>query len=475
MRLKILLSHLIFYLIIFQANGQILQCKEVINPIQIDETIYTHHTARTSNNNTQYVLNVFFHIVRDDNGNSPAIPDEQIQDAVAMLNIAFNDFDIFFKYMGYDYIDDSSLLSLNINEFNTLQNLPQFRNNALNLFIVDEVTSNNGNLYAGLAQRPGIKSAFTASYFLSATLPHEIGHNLNLYHTYEGWNTQNCEHVDQANHPNCEVAGDYVCDTPASYKVPSGDVVYLNGDFYYQNNSNTTDCLGDIYVNVPIKNFMSNNIYQLNNYYRNLRDHFTPGQGVRMRETIENIPSIFGSIRNTVESLYEPFDVHIEVDYDWVLSETQNHDGTVTTCYGEKIVHVFQKGFDYDFYKWEGGDASNSTFEYSVGRLQLPVNELPLQAVKINQVSNTNIIVFESSAGIRPNPTAHCTTARPNSGKVITSNLDGSNATIRDMNNQELQSSDDEIIQTLESNKRHTLIKDYDNGERKEKTVFKTN
>ena len=61
------------------------------------------------------------------------------------------------------------------------------------------------------------------------------------------------------------------------------------------------------------------------------------------------------------------------------------------------------------------------------------------------------------------------------SGKVITSILDGSNATIRDMNNHELQSSDDEIIQTLESNKRHTLIKDYDNGDRKEKTVFKTN
>jgi len=308
-------------------------------------------------------------------------------------------------------------------------------------------------------------------------LPHEIGHNLNLLHTHEGWNTQNCEHIDQVNHPNCDVAGDSVCDTPASYKVPSGDVQYNSntGDFYFQNNSNTTDCLGDLYVNVPIKNFMSNNIYRLNNYYRNLRDHFTPGQGVRMRESIENVPSIYGNVRNTVESLYEPCDVHVEVDYDWVLSETQNRDGTVTTCYGEKIVHTFQKGFDYDFYHWDGNDTPNYTYEYSVGRLQLPINELPLQAVKINQVSGTEIIVFESSAGIRPDPNAHCTTARPSSGKVITSNIDGSNATVRDMNNQELHSKDEDLIQTLETNKRHTLIKDYDNGERKEKTIYKTN
>ncbi len=125
---------LLWLLSFVKGNSQVLQCKEIINPVQIDASIYSHSAARAANDDTQYVLNIYFHIVRDDNGGAPAIAEDQIQDAVAMLNIAFNDFDIFFKCKGFDYIDNSALLSLDVNEFNSLENLPQYRNDALNLY-----------------------------------------------------------------------------------------------------------------------------------------------------------------------------------------------------------------------------------------------------------------------------------------------------------------------------------------------------
>jgi hypothetical protein len=52
----------------------------------------------------------------------------------------------------------------------------------------------------------------SSPYNLGRTLTHELGHFFNLEHTFDGCNTTS----------NCQVQGDYICDTPASDDATGG-------------------------------------------------------------------------------------------------------------------------------------------------------------------------------------------------------------------------------------------------------------
>ncbi|MCC6725542.1 MAG: hypothetical protein IT258_13620, partial [Saprospiraceae bacterium] len=110
---------------------------------------------------------------------------------------------------------------------------------------------------------------FGQSAAKDAVLIHEIGHYLNLYHTFQG----GCPNDD------CQTNGDHICDTPPDQATHTGCV----------NNSCSTDA-ADATANNPFgtdvndatENFMDYSPFQC---YRN----FTEGQGERMRATMEEI------------------------------------------------------------------------------------------------------------------------------------------------------------------------------------------
>lgn len=142
-----------------------------------------------------------------------------------------------------------------------------------NIYVVhkiDGVDGTSGQFVAGYAYFPGASPYIDGTVMLatqfqagSKTLPHEVGHALNLYHPFEGSN-------DAASCPAntaCGSDGDMVCDTdPVSYNQTGGVV-----DFTCRTGVNS--CTGTSYSIRTERNFMN---------YTSCYTLFTPGQKSRM-------------------------------------------------------------------------------------------------------------------------------------------------------------------------------------------------
>lgn len=393
---KIILLILVFNY--FFSYSQNLNCPDFPNSDQDQpsSSIYSRSTNTTSNVNsiTKYVFNLKFHVVKnsDGSGSTSNYSENEFLNAVMILNTHYNQYNIFFKYIGFDVIKSTSHMKIrsfaggapNQNTshpfFNDLvqysktgMTSPVYDYNAMNLYIVDSIDISTATLFAqtsGVANRPGVNSVYAYNTLLTATLPHEIGHNFNLLHTHQtrtitnsdGSTTVICEYV---NGLNSQTEGDLVTDTPASF-IPSS--IYVDSNCEYVNPTNSTDCIGTLYTNCPVKNFMSTNTGSpcraIGNDLLPGNAEFTNGQAVRMRETIanyidnENNNYGFYNAKNTIESLYEPFATT-------GMSSTTN--STNNTAYlrtasvksdgsGVDFLHSpigvslrFQKGFNYVF------------------------------------------------------------------------------------------------------------------------------
>ena len=126
----------------------------------------------------------------------------------------------------------------------------------MNVWVAHRISGNagayatypNGGLYDGVVMQPGNLN--------SGVFAHELGHNLNLFHTFDGNREECIENED------CQTQGDRVCDTPAHQVGDCSFSQCIDTD-YFENSSN---------------NFMS----YCGNYLL-----FTPGQKERMHATIE--------------------------------------------------------------------------------------------------------------------------------------------------------------------------------------------
>ena len=140
----------------------------------------------------------------------------------------------------------------------------------INVYIANSVLSgSSGNSVCGFAYYPWSSSdrivldKDCASN--GSTFAHELGHYFGLFHTHSQAG-QGAELVDGS---NCDVAGDYLCDTPADPQLGSGNV---NSNCIYTGNER--DDNGDLYEPDP-KNVMS--------YSRkSCRDYFSPEQYARI-------------------------------------------------------------------------------------------------------------------------------------------------------------------------------------------------
>ncbi len=154
-------------------------------------------------------------------------------------------------------------------------------NDYVNVWIVKSITSQAVGSgvagYANFASEHGQDfdglvceaQFFGASAATDAVFIHEIGHYLNLYHTFQG----GCPNTD------CQASGDRVCDTPpdqATHTYCDYNSCHTDADDSSANNPFTSD------VNDATENFMDYSPFQC---YRS----FTHGQGERMRFAIENI------------------------------------------------------------------------------------------------------------------------------------------------------------------------------------------
>jgi len=120
----------------------------------------------------------------------------------------------------------------------------------------------------------------------SLAVPHEMGHCLGLYHTFQAGPYTCDELVTRGTDNNCNVCGDLVCDTPAeSYKYIWGENANCVYTVNYQDSNGAT-------YNPILSNIM--------NYVRfNCWRGFTSGQAYRMRNMIALYPVLAKVVAST--------------------------------------------------------------------------------------------------------------------------------------------------------------------------------
>ncbi|WP_339698865.1 hypothetical protein [uncultured Marixanthomonas sp.] len=311
------------------------------------------------------VVNIFFWGVNRPNGQNDYPEREHTTlEAVANLNIVYNEFGIYFKYRGYEEFDSPAIQN-DPNGYYILESTGDFhhltswaanngykKNDAFNVYAYGW-----GNGFGGIS--PGLNATTTglSSGHLAteSRIPvHEIGHNLSIRHTRSCGS--NCEHVTRdPNDPNfnADVTADRVVDTaamPCSFRDPSCDCYPDINPLTCQYTGNGTDCQNNPYQIFPedLKNAMSN----ANLCPENL---LTMGQGIRAREAlIADTQGNYAPTLTTIESLYEPY----AGEYYDVGPEQDPKDKP-----------LFQPGFNYKFYRCccdypQPSDFNDVSFEY---------------------------------------------------------------------------------------------------------------
>ncbi len=148
----------------------------------------------------------------------------------------------------------------------------------INVYLVEELIDNeNDNTYCGLGSLPtpfniGTRRIVLVKkcFYTSSLFTHEMGHFLGLYHTHNEW--ADSELVDGS---NCEIAGDYICDTPADpnllylrYRTTTSTCIYtdslkdLNGDLYMPDITNYMS-----YAVTKCRNTFSQQQIEIMNYH----------------------------------------------------------------------------------------------------------------------------------------------------------------------------------------------------------------
>ena len=198
------------------ANFLLAQVCGTPEPTNSSQTLRTN---QSNNNLTSVCLNIYFHIVRDNNGNG-GINQNQIPLIMDDLNNQYNNLGIFFINSGIGFIDNTSYQ--NIGGETEAENLGQVNNltTAINYYIVDNLWNTSFGQVLGTANNiPSNNLVIRRDEILTSTSAHEIGHCLDLYHTFQGTASGTSGCAEAVDGSNCLSCGDLVCDTPADANV----------------------------------------------------------------------------------------------------------------------------------------------------------------------------------------------------------------------------------------------------------------
>lgn len=232
-------------------------------------------------------------IIRRNDGTG-GIALDAINRGLARTNALYINSNIQFYFCGTspNYINNTTHYDFNSLNENALANTNDVTN-AINFYTANSVTVGTSGA-CGYAYYPDVDNPKYTNRILFAntcvdysTFPHEIGHYLNLIHTFDRKN--GAELVTRGIGANCSTAGDLLCDTPAD---PNG----LPGN----SSSGCTYTGTTVDANNQTFSPMTNNIMS---YYGNCRNAFTSDQYNRAKDglLLRLSPSPFLSERYTLD------------------------------------------------------------------------------------------------------------------------------------------------------------------------------
>ncbi|WP_298397884.1 M43 family zinc metalloprotease [Flavobacterium sp.] len=229
-----------------------------------DTNSYGLPTSTTPN----FCINVAFRIVRNNDGSNAAVDPSIIPQVFAQLNAVYNPHGISFVQIGtFDYVNNSAYNSYTSTPSTSPTNIP----NCLNVYFIKNF-QNLSPTVGGIASFGTNRSVIRGSVALdNYNVAHEIGHNLNLLHTFQCTSLpiQTCtENPLDTSH--CLDKGDKVCDTPTDFNP-------------YQYNSSTPPPYPINNYNPDKSNIMS---------YWFTKTSFTSGQAERIKNTLLNSPQL---------------------------------------------------------------------------------------------------------------------------------------------------------------------------------------
>lgn len=295
--------------------------------------------------NRPYVFKIHFYQVNKDNGSNINPKSElDVLKGLALLNQVYNQFNIFFKWDGYDQINSSEFhehqpgnpsWGVDFDLFLTDPNNNYYVPQSFNVYIVKDLNPGLVGTGSQFWMNAAMNIKIVSDWFNHRALAHEAGHILGLKHTfgqYEEYGQTNCEHVTRDTESegfNAYEKGDKLLQTNATPFRNTYEGVELDIDCNYLVTSTAVDCEGTPYVDPEFKNIMS---YTRIDCFRELK--LAQGESARWRirnRFLVDLNHVLDTIHR--EELYKPYKGEYYVSGPSTSSNPP----------------LFQIGFDYEF------------------------------------------------------------------------------------------------------------------------------